>query len=309
VPEFEHRSVLLAEVLEAIRPQDDGRYVDGTLGGAGHAKAILEASAPGGWLFGCDRDYHAIEAAREQLAAFVGRFELRQGNFADLGRWVAPGSCDGVLLDLGVSSPQLDVAERGFSFMREGPLDMRMDPSTGRTAADLVNSLPAGELAEIFWKFGEERQARKIARAIDEERSRAPFRTTGQLAGLVERLLPRQGRRVHPATRVFQALRMVVNDELDSLARGLEEALRALKPGGRLAVITFHSLEDRRVKQFGRLRARDYEVEGDVDVPELRKPKRPELKLVTRKPVEPGQDELEVNPRSRSARLRVMEKL
>jgi len=226
-----------------------------------------------------------------------------------LGRWIEAGSCDGVLLDLGVSSPQLDVSERGFSFLRDGPLDMRMDQNAGRSAADLVNTLSAAELAQIFWNLGEERQARKIARAIDEERSRGPFRTTGQLAGLVERVSPRKGRRVHPATRVFQALRMSVNDELGSLERGLVTALDLLCPGGRLAVITFHSLEDRMVKRFARLGARDYEVPGDVDVPELRRPKVPVLKQVTRKPIEPGAKELETNPRSRSARLRVMEKL
>lgn len=309
MPEFEHRSVLLKEVLEALRPRDGGRYVDGTLGGAGHAQAILEASASGGWLFGCDRDVRAIDAARKRLVAFGDRVELRQGNYADLGQWVDAGSCDGVLLDLGVSSPQLDVADRGFSFMRDGPLDMRMDQDRGRTAADLVNTLPASELAEIFWKFGEERQARKLARVIDEERLREPFRTTGQLAGLIERLSPRKGRRAHPATRIFQALRIAVNEELGSLESGLVEALNALMSGGRLAVITFHSLEDRIVKQFGRIRSRDYEFEGTVDIPELRKPKTPEVKRVTRKPIEPGEEELEVNPRSRSARLRVMEKM
>jgi 16S rRNA (cytosine1402-N4)-methyltransferase len=309
VSEFEHRSVLQAEVLEALRPRDGGRYVDGTLGGAGHAQAILKASAPTGWLFGCDRDARAIEAAQARLGPFTGRFELRQGNYADLGQWVEAGTCDGVLFDLGVSSPQLDEARRGFSFMRDGPLDMRMDQTSGATAADLVNTLPAAELAEIFWKFGDERLARKFARAIDEERLREPFRTTGQLAGLIERLSPRKGRRVHPATRIFQALRMAVNDELGSLEKGLETALRTLRSGGRLAVITFHSLEDRMVKQFGRLAARDYEVPGTVDVPELRQPKAPTVKLVTRKPIEPGQLELEANPRSRSARLRVMEKI
>jgi 16S rRNA (cytosine1402-N4)-methyltransferase len=222
---------------------------------------------------------------------------------------VEPGSCDGVLFDLGVSSPQLDEAARGFSFMRDGPLDMRMDQASGVTAADLVNTLPAAKLAEVFWKFGEERLARKFARAIEEERLRERFRTTGQLAGLIERLSPRKGRRVHPATRIFQALRMAVNDELGSLERGLETALKTLRSGGRLAVITFHSLEDRMVKQFGRLAARDYTFAGTVDVPELRQPKAPTVMLVTRKPIEPGQLELEANPRSRSARLRVMEKI
>ncbi len=309
MPPFEHKPVLLAEVLQALRPRDGGRYVDGTLGGAGHAMAVLEASSPEGRLFGCDRDSQAIEAARERLAVFAGRFELQQGNFADLERWLHEGSCDGVLLDLGVSSPQLDVAARGFSFLRDGPLDMRMDPSVGQTAADVVNTWSVTELAELFWSFGEERHARKIARAIDEERSHESFQTTGQLAALVERVSPRQGRRVHPATRVFQALRMVVNDELGSLERGLAAALNVLQPGGRLAVITFHSLEDRVVKQFGRMRARDYAVDGAVDEPLLRRPKVPEVRLVTRKPVEPTAQELEANPRSRSARLRVMEKL
>lgn len=309
MPEFEHRSVLLAEAMQALQPRDGGRYVDGTLGGAGHARAILKASSPTGWLFGCDRDCHAIEAARRELAAFEGRIELQQGNFAELGRWVEPRSCDGVILDLGVSSPQLDVAERGFSFQREGPLDMRMDPSTGSTAGELVNNLDATELAEIFWKFGEEPMGRRIARAIDEERSREPFRTTVQLAQLVERVSPRKGRRVHPATRIFQALRIAVNDELSSLKMGLDASLAVLRSGGRLAVITFHSLEDRLVKQFGRTRARDYEFEGTVDVPELRKPRTPDVRLVTRKPIKASESEIAENPRSRSALLRVMEKM
>jgi 16S rRNA (cytosine1402-N4)-methyltransferase len=309
VSAFEHTSVLQAEVVEALRPRDGGRYVDGTLGGAGHAQAILQASAPGGWLFGCDLDSQAIESARHRLVEYGARVELRQGNYADLGQWVEAGSCDGVLLDLGVSSPQLDQPQRGFSFLRDGPLDMRMDRTRGRSAADLVNSLAAAELAEIFYKYGEERQARRIARAIDEERSRVPFRTTGQLAGLIERLSPRKGRRVHPATRIFQALRIVVNDELDSLERGLVAAVTALRAEGRLAVITFHSLEDRLVKQFGRSQALDYEVAGSVDIPELRRPRVPVVKWITRKPIEPGDRELEANPRSRSARLRVMEKL
>ena len=183
---------------------------------------------------------------------------------------LAAGSCDGVLLDLGVSSPQLDVAERGFSFQQEGPLEMRMDSRQAMTAADLVNNAGAEELAKIFWEFGGERDSRRFAKAIVHDRELRPFETTRQLAELIERLSPRHGRKAHPATKVFQALRIAVNDEIGSLKRGLEAAMKILKPGGRLAVITFHSLEDRVVKDFGRAGARDYTFAGGVDVPELR---------------------------------------
>jgi 16S rRNA (cytosine1402-N4)-methyltransferase len=260
-------------------------------------------------LFGCDRDGVAIEAARQRLAGFAGRFELRQGNYAELSDWVATGSCNGVLLDLGVSSPQLDVAERGFSFQQDGPLDMRMDRSQGPTAADLVNSAGTEELARIFWQYGDEHQSRRFARAIEQDRRVRRFATTRQLAGLIERLSPRAGRKAHPATKVFQALRIAVNDEVGSLERGLVAALKILKPGGRLAVITFHSLEDRLVKEFGRERARDYEFDGEVDIPELRRPRPPEVRWVSRKAILPGAAELAENPRSRSAQLRVMEKI
>jgi 16S rRNA (cytosine1402-N4)-methyltransferase len=260
-------------------------------------------------LYGCDRDGDAVEAARARLKEFEGRFEIRRGNFADLSSWVPRGSCDGVLLDLGVSSAQLDRAERGFSFQNEGPLDMRMDARQTETAARLVNEASVEELAKIFWEYGGERDSRRFARAIAKDREEQPFATTRQLAGLIERLSPRQGRKAHPATKVFQALRIAVNDEIGSLKRGLESAMEILKPGGRLAVITFHSLEDRLVKDFGRAAARDYSVEGEVDVPELRKPKAPSLKLVTRKAIVPGADEIKENPRSRSAQLRVMEKI
>lgn len=300
---------MLAEVLEALRPQSGGRYADGTLGGAGHAAAILEASSPSGFLFGCDRDGVALAAAAERLAPFAGRFELRQGNLAGLDGWVPAGSCDGVLFDLGVSSPQLDVAERGFSFQAEGPLDMRMDRTQNLTAASLVNSAGEEELARIFWELGDEPQSRRIARAIARDRALRPFETTRQLAELVERVSPRRGSRTHPATRVFQALRIAVNDEIGSLERGLEGAVRILKPGGRLAVITFHSLEDRTVKLWGREKARDYEVPGGVDVPELRRPVNPALRIISRKAVLPGADEQRENPRSRSAQLRVFEKI
>jgi 16S rRNA (cytosine1402-N4)-methyltransferase len=221
---------------------------------------------------------------------------------------LAPESVDGVLLDLGVSSPQLDDAGRGFSFQADGPLDMRMDDRQGRTAADLINRLEAEELARMFAELGGEPQARRFARAIVNERGGRPFATTGQLAALIERLAPRRGGRTHPATRVFLALRLAVNDEPDSLRRGLEAAVKILKPGGRLSVITFHPLEDRIVKEFGRERTRDYEFPGSVDVPELRRPRAPRLKWVWRKAVKPGAAELAANPRSRSAQLRVMEK-
>lgn len=306
---YQHRSVMPVEVLAALQPKPGGRYADGTLGGGGHAAELLRASAPDGWLYGSDCDAAALAAAGERLAEFAGRFELQQANFAELAGWIPAGSCDGVLMDLGVSSPQFDQAERGFSFQHEGPLDMRMDPRRGRTAADWVNRETPETLAKIFWEYGDERDSRRIARAIERERTVRRITTTTQLAALVERLNPRRGRRTHPATRVFQALRIAVNDELGALRLGLAAALVVLKPGGRLAVITFHSLEDRLVKQFGNERARDYAFDGEVDVPELRRPKRPELRWVSRKAILPGAAELVENPRSRSAQLRVLEKL
>jgi len=309
VPEYTHSPVMVAEVLAALRPEPGGRWVDGTIGGAGHAAALLAASSPGGWLYGCDRDGTAVEAAQRRLAEFSGRFEIRQGDFADLAEWVRPNSCDGMLLDLGVSSPQLDEAERGFSFQQNGPLDMRMDRRQAFTAASLVNGASVEELAKIFWELGGERNARRFARVIARERGRRRFETTRQLAELIEQLAPRRGRKTHPATKVFQAMRMAVNDEVGSLQRGLAAALQVLKSGGRLAVITFHSLEDRRVKDFGRARARDYTFTGGMDVPELRKPRAPELKWVERKPIRPSAAEVAANPRSRSAQLRVLEKL
>jgi 16S rRNA (cytosine1402-N4)-methyltransferase len=260
-------------------------------------------------LFGCDQDGAAVEAAAKRLAAYSGRFEIRRGNFADLADWVDANSCDGVLYDLGVSSPQLDVAERGFSFQQQGPLDMRMDARNTVSAADLVNTASAEELAKIFWEYGDERDSRRFAKAIVHDRELRRFTTTRQLAELIERISPRHGRKAHPATKVFQALRIAVNDEIGSLKRGLEAAMKILKPGGRLAVITFHSLEDRVVKDFGRAGARDYTFTGGVDVPELRVPRQPELKLVTRKAILPGETELLENPRSRSAQLRVFEKI
>jgi 16S rRNA (cytosine1402-N4)-methyltransferase len=299
---------MLQEAVAALQPKSGGRYIDATLGGAGHAAAILAASSPNGWLFGCDRDGAAVEAAGRRLAEFAGRFELRQGNFAELAEWLPAASCDGVLMDLGVSSPQLDEPGRGFSFQQDGPLDMRLDARQSLTAAELVNGAEPEELAKIFWELGGERNARRFARAIAGDREQRPFVKTRQLAELIERLAPRFGKKTHPATRVFQAIRMAVNDEIGSLQKGLAAAVTVLRPGGRLAVITFHSLEDRLVKEFGRAASRDYTFAGTVDVPELRQPRRPELRWVIRKAVMPGAAELADNPRSRSAQLRVLEK-
>ena len=300
---------MLAEVLEALHVRPGGRWVDGTIGGAGHAAAILQASGPDGWLFGMDRDESALNATRARLSEFAGRFELKRENFDAMADWVSPASCDGVLLDLGVSSPQLDWVERGFSFMAEGPLDMRMDLGQSLTAADLVNGESEFELARIIWELGEERQSRRFAKAIVQHRKVKPFATTKELADFIERLAPRRGKKTHPATQAFQALRIAVNDELGSLQRGLEGAVKILKPGGRLVVITFHSLEDRLVKEFGRERTRDYSFEGEVDVPELRKPRVPELRWLQRKAIQPSAAEVKANPRARSAQLRVLEKL
>jgi len=232
---------MVTEVLAALGPKPGGRYVDGTVGGGGHAAAILRGSTPSGWLFGCDRDGAALEAAAARLAEFGGRFELQRGNFSELADWLEPESCDGVLLDLGVSSPQLDWVERGFSFQQSGPLDMRMDTRQPLTAERLVNTASVDELIRIFRDLGEEPEARRLARAIENERRLRRFETTRQLAELIETVSRRRGKRLHPATRVFQALRMAVNDELGSLHCGLEAALKILKPRGRLAVITFHS--------------------------------------------------------------------
>jgi len=309
VPEYTHRPVMVAEVLAALRPESGGRYADGTIGGGGHAAALLAASSPNGWLYGCDRDSAAVEATGRKLAEYSGRFEIRQGSFAELADWVPPKSCDGVLLDLGISSLQLDEPERGLSFQRDGPLDMRMDRRQALTAASLLNGASVEELARTFWELGGERNARRFARAIAHERERRPFERTRQLAELIATLTPRQGRKTHPATAVFQALRIAVNDEVSSLQQGLAGALKILKSGGRLAVITFHSLEDRIVKDFGRARERDYTFTGGMDVPELRKPRAPELKWVWRKAIRPSELEVAENPRSRSAQLRVMEKV
>ena len=307
--DFIHEPVLLEEVLEALSPVSGGLYVDGTVGGGGHSEAILEACSPEGRLVAFDRDDWALEAAAKRLVRFGNRLELHREAFAGLAKLLVKRPCDGVLLDLGVSSPQLDEAERGFSFQSDGPLDMRMDRRQPVTAEQLVNELEPEELAEIFWQLGGERKSRRIARAIVEQRSMQRLESTLQLAEVVERACPRRGARAHPATGVFQALRMAVNDELGQVERGLEAGWSVLKPGGRMAVITFHSGEDRAVKQFSRDLARPYMVRGEVDLPELREPREPLARELSRKAIKPSEAELDRNPRSRSAQLRVLEKI
>lgn len=306
---FTHHTVFLEEVLSVLQPRDGASYFDGTCGGAGHSVAILKASGPKGFLYACDADPDAIAAARERLAPFEGRHELRMINFADAGSFVPAGSCAGALLDLGVSSHQLDTAMRGFSFQQEGPLDMRMSPAYPLTAAMVVNTWPVEDLTRLFWDNGEN-HGRRIARAIDRDRQMRPFETTRQLAATVARANPRAGRAKDPSTLVFQALRIVVNDERGALDRGLQAAWDCLAPGGVLAVITFHSGEDRQVKEFFRVEARDYDLpKGEDDLPHLRQPRPARGRFVTRKAILPSEEEQRRNPRSRSAQLRALVKL
>ena len=289
---YTHTPVLLKEVLRELLLGPGTRHVDGTLGGGGHAAAVLKAGAPDSWLGGSDRDGAALAAARERLAEYGGRCELRRADFSELSKWIGAASVDSVLLDLGVSSPQLDVPTRGFSFQSDGPLDMRMDDRQELTAERLVNESGEEELAHWIWKLGGERQSRRIARAIVREREQVRIETTGRLSALVVSALPRRGGRLHPATRVFQAIRMVVNNELELLQKGLRSAMEILKPGGRLLVITFHSAEARTVKEFGDTMTRE-EI----------------MRWVRRKVVKASELEKETNPRARSAQLRVLEKI
>lgn len=300
------------EVLSYLRPAPGEYYLDGTLGGAGHARLILEASAPDGRLAGLDRDHAALERARSRLVPFGARVALFHRNFSQMDSVAAElgvAGFHGILLDLGVSSYQLDEAARGFSFRNDAPLDMRMDQSVGMTAADVLESTEGAELERIFRHYGEERFARRIARRIVEERRSRPLRTTLDLAELVRDAVPggRVPGRIHPATRVFQALRIYVNDELRHVEEGLRQAVDLLVPGGRLVVISFHSLEDRIVKHFMRDEAR-------ACVCPPRTPRcvchhQPRLALLTRKGVRAEPMEVDANPRSRSAVLRAAERL
>lgn len=306
VDKLSHIPVLCQEVLAGLRIKPGGRYIDATVGGGGHAHGILVASAPDGELLGVDADPIAMALAGERLTEFGERVTLTQSNFTDLEEIALEhGFCpvDGILLDLGLSSMQLEAAERGFSFQLDGALDMRFDPSQTTTAADLVNTLPMEELADILFRYGEEPRSRRIARAIVAER---PINTTGELAALVSASVGRR-RRIHPATRTFQALRMAVNEELECLAAALSQALRLLTSGGRLAIISFHSLEDRLVKQFFRNEARDCLCPPEVPVCIC--DHRAALGIVTRKPIRPSAEEVAANPRSRSAKLRIAYRL
>lgn len=286
-----HEPVLLAEVLELLAVSPGRFYVDGTVGLGGHSLALLRASAPDGRLLGFDRDAETLARAAEALAPFGDRVRLVHADYREAEAWLGDDAPDGILLDLGVSSVQLDTPERGFSFRREGPLDMRMDQSQGQTAAEVVNQMREADLADVIYQFGEERASRRIARAIVEERRRSRITTTTALATVVRRAAGRSRRPgLDPATRTFQAIRIYVNRELEGLDRTLGALARRLRPGGRLAVIAFHSLEDREVKQTFRA----LQAEG--------------FRVITRKPVRPGAGETSRNPRSRSARLRVLER-
>jgi 16S rRNA (cytosine1402-N4)-methyltransferase len=307
-----HQPVLLDEAVAALRPRPGGRYLDGTFGGGGHARALLAASAPDGIVLALDADPAAVaraEAMREE-PGIGARLLPVQANFADLAaiareQGVVP--LDGVLLDLGLSSFQLDAPERGFAFRFEGPLDMRFDPTRGTPARDLVNELPERELADLIWRYGEEPGSRRIARAVAHERERAPIETTTRLARIVERALGgRRGRDIHPATRTFQALRIATNDELAALEEALAGAADVLAPGGRLAVIAFHSLEDRLVKQF--MARESAACVCPPEMPVCVCGHRPRLTKVTRRAIRASEAEAAANPRARSAVLRVAER-
>ncbi len=305
--EHTHIPVLFQEILTALAPQPGGCFIDATVGGGGHAAGLLEASAPAGRLLGLDRDPAALAAAAERLSTYGERVRLVLASFAGLATVArAEGfvPAAGVLLDLGLSSLQLADPARGFSFQADGPLDMRFDPAQKLTAADLVNDLPLDDLADLLYQYGEERESHRVARAIVRAR---PIRTTRALAEVVAAALGGGRSRIHPATRTFQALRIAVNDELAQIEAALPQAVEVLAPGGRLAVITFHSLEDRLVKNFMRRESRDCICPPGL--PACTCGHRASLRLLTRKPVTPSAREVQANPRSRSAKLRIAEKV
>src|SRR6266571_6446483 len=307
IPSPDHIPVLLDAALDTLAPRDGAVYVDGTFGAGGYSAALLEAARCR--VLGIDRDPDSVRRGAVLAARHPGRLTLIEGRFGDMERLVgaaAPGPIAGVALDLGVSSMQLDRAERGFSFRIDGPLDMRMGDA-GTAAADLVAELPEDSLADLIRSLGEERFARRVARAIVAARQQAPIRRTGELAEIVRRAVPTHEPGLDPATRTFQALRIAVNDELGELDRGLAGAERVLMPGGRLAVVSFHSLEDARVKSFLRQRSGGAAATSRHAPPSPASPP-PSFRLLTRRPIRPGADEIARNPRARSARLRAAER-
>lgn len=302
-----HIPVLYKEIIHALQPQSGGRYVDGTLGAGGHARGILEACSPDGHLLGLDVDPQALALARETLAPYEGRTHLEQASYITITKQLAAlkwDFVDGIVLDLGASSMQFDNAERGFSFMQDGPLDMRFGSNAFQSAEDIVNTYDERDLADLIFRYGEDRDARRIAKAIVMSR---PLRTTRELVAVIEKASPRRGDRTHPATQTFQALRIAVNEELSSVESVLPQAVTALSVGGRCAVISFHSLEDRIVKDYFREQSKDivnppyeriYEVERKAVV-----------EIINKKPIVASDEEVKDNPRARSAKLRVIEKL
>lgn len=308
--EFQHKPVLLAEVIDLLQPSMRKTIVDCTLGGAGHSLAIRELMSPDSWLVGIDQDDDALQAAGHRLQG-KGNVAFRKGNFGDLyqllGDWYTP--IDGFLFDLGVSSWQLDNPERGFSYQHDAPLDMRMDQTKGLSAYDIVNTWSQRDLTFIFRAYGEEKWSPRIADFIVRERMIKPVEKTGELVDIIKAAVPAAARREggHPGRRIFQALRIAVNSELENLKRGVSAALDLCSPGGVVAVISYHSLEDRIVKQLFRDKAAGCLCPPEVPVCQCNH--IPEARIITRKPIVPGEEELEENPRSRSAKLRAVEKL
>ena len=305
-----HISVLLDEVVDALNIDPDGIYMDGTFGRGGHSRAILARLGANGRLFAIDRDLQAIEAAKP--LADDARFHITHTPFSCLGEVAdqqqIQGKVDGLLLDLGVSSPQLDQADRGFSFMHDGPLDMRMDTSRGQTAAQWLAEADVEDISWVLKTFGEERSGWRIANAIVDERAKTPITRTGQLAALIKSVAPKVDEKKHPATRSFQAIRIYINSELDEIEKALESSLAVLKPGGRLVVISFHSLEDRMVKQFMRKQSKGKNIPRNLPVPDSEIDLGRTLKTVG-KAIKPGTDEVSGNVRSRSSVLRIAERL